>query len=80
MNSLTGTTNEIALLRELPPVITVPEFAAVFRTNTKTVYAAILRDEIPGVIRIGRCIRIHRDAVLSWLAGNEVASRTQRSR
>ena len=52
----------------LPAVLSVDELADVLRIERKTVYAAISRGEIPGVRRIGRTIRISRDAVLSWLA------------
>ena len=55
-------------LEDLPPVLTVEELAALLRTNRKTVYEHLARGEIPGVRRIGRTIRISRDAVLRWLA------------
>ena len=53
----------------LPESLTVDEFAALVRVDRKTAYAAIQDGKIPGVRRIGRCIRINRDAVLPWLAG-----------
>ena len=48
-------------------ILTVNELAALLRVERKTVYAAITRGDIPGVRRVGRSIRISRDAVLDWL-------------
>ncbi len=52
---------------ESPAILTVDELAALLRVERKTVYAAIMRGDIPGVRRVGRSIRISRDAVLDWL-------------
>jgi len=48
-------------------VLTVEELAVLLRLERKTVYAAIVRGDIPGVRRVGRSIRIFRHAVLDWL-------------
>ena len=53
-----------------PQVLTVDEVAELLRVNRKTVYEAISKGEIPGVLKIGRKIRISRQAVVDWLAGN----------
>ncbi|HWB77392.1 MAG TPA: hypothetical protein VG755_20635 [Nannocystaceae bacterium] len=34
--------------------------------NRKSLYAAIARDEVPGVVRVGRAVRIGREALLRW--------------
>jgi excisionase family DNA binding protein len=60
---------------ELPPTITVDELAVLLRVERKSAYAAVARGEIPGVRRIGRAIRICRDAVLQWLRQGGVAHR-----
>lgn len=52
----------------LPEVVTVESLATFLGLNRKTIYAAIDRGEIPGTRRVGRAIRILRDAVLVWLA------------
>jgi excisionase family DNA binding protein len=65
-------------LSELPVILTVDELAALLRCDRKTLYAAIGRGEIPGVRRLGNVIRIHRDAVLRWLADGQ--GRAPRSR
>jgi excisionase family DNA binding protein len=56
----------------LPPVLTVDEVAEILRVDSKTVYEAISRGDFPGVIRVGRCIRIFRDAFLAWLQGGHI--------
>jgi excisionase family DNA binding protein len=63
---------------ELPAVLTVEEVASLLRVDRKTAYAAVVRGEVPGVRRLGRCIRISRDAVLRWLADGEDATRRRR--
>ncbi len=54
----------------LPPVLTVDEAARLLRVNRKTLYEAIRAGEVPGVVRVGRSIRIGRDALLRWMEGN----------
>ena len=63
---------------ELPPVITVDELAELLRVERKTAYAAVTRGEIPGVRRLGRCIRISRDAAMRWLGEGETRKRRGR--
>jgi excisionase family DNA binding protein len=62
----------------LPPVLTVHELAALLRVDRKTVYNLISGGDIPGVRRLGKTIRISRDAVLRWLS--EGQGRVSRSR
>lgn len=65
----------------LSEVMTVDELADAMRLDRKTVYGLIARGELPGVGRVGRSIRIHREAVLRWLAdGRGVALRQGRTR
>ena len=64
-----------------PVVLTVDELAILLRIERKTAYAAIANGEIPGVCRVGRSIRILRQAVLDWLGQGQVrVSRSRRSR
>ena len=51
----------------LPPILRAAEVACLLRVNRKTLYEAVQRKEVPGVIRIGRCLRFRRDALLQWL-------------
>lgn len=62
----------------MPDVLTMDELAALLRVDRKTAYAAVMRGEVPGVRRLGRCIRISRDAVMRWLAEGEAAPRGRR--
>jgi excisionase family DNA binding protein len=77
MNNETETpTSEVN--QALPEVLTVDEVAELLRVNRKTVYAAIQRREFPGARRIGATIRVSRDAVLTWLAGQVGVSPAQK--
>lgn len=55
----------------LPEVLTVEEVADLMRVDRKTAYAAIAEGSVPGVRRIGRCIRVSRDVLLRWLEQGE---------
>lgn len=59
-----------ALATTLPPALTVDEAARLLRVNRKTLYDAVRDGRVPGVVRMGRTIRIGRDALLDWLKGN----------
>jgi excisionase family DNA binding protein len=58
------------LAATLPPALTVDEAARLLRVNRKTLYDAVREGRVPGVVRMGRTIRIGRDALLDWLKGN----------
>lgn len=66
--------------RELPPLLRVEEVAALLRVNRKSAYAAVEAGAIPGVVRVGRSIRVSRDAVLEWMRGQGGVSRSRRTR
>ena len=61
--------------RTLRAVLTVDEAAELLRVDRKTVYESIRRGELPGVVRLGRSIRIGRGALLEFLAGKGRVSR-----
>lgn len=54
-----------------PDVLTVEEAAVLLRLNRKSLYQAISLNQLPGVIRIGRSIRISRAALESWMQTEE---------
>ena len=56
-----------AVSEELAAVLTIDEVAELLRVDRKTVYSMAKRGRQPGCRRVGRCIRVSRDAVLSWL-------------
>jgi excisionase family DNA binding protein len=62
--------NEAGAPSPLPDVLTVEEAAAFLRVNRKTFYEAVRLDSVPGVIRLGRVIRISKSALISWVQGN----------
>jgi len=64
----------------LPPILTVEEMADLMRIDKKTAYAAIAEGAVPGVRRIGRCIRVSRDVLLQWLAEGEPNSQRRGGR
>jgi excisionase family DNA binding protein len=64
----------------LPVVLTVDEAAELLRVDRKTVYESIRRGELPGVVRLGRSIRIGRTALLEFLAGQGRVSRQGKTR
>ncbi len=63
---------------ELPVFLTVDELAAFLRINRDTAYRLCASREIPGVRKLGRCIRIHRDTVLAWFVGQDRVSSSSR--
>jgi excisionase family DNA binding protein len=64
--------------RALPSVLTVEEVADLLRVDRKTAYAAIAEGGMPGVRRVGRCIRVSREAFLDWLKEGERVPRGRR--
>lgn len=63
----------------LPSVLTVEEVADLMRVDRKTAYAAIAAGGVPGVRRIGRCIRVSRDVLLRWLTeGDDALAKRRR--
>ena len=55
------------LTTNLPEFLKATEVAELLRVNRTTVYEAVQRDEIPGVVRIGRLLRFRRDAIIAWM-------------
>ena len=51
----------------LPLFLQVEEVADLLRVSRKAVYAMVERDEIPGVLKLGRRLRFRRDVVEAWL-------------
>jgi excisionase family DNA binding protein len=56
----------------LPDVLTIEEAAALLRVNHKTLRDAIHRNEVPGVVRLGRVIRLSRTALIEWFRASAV--------
>ena len=54
-----------------PITMSVDEGVNLAGVERKTLYAAIARGEVPGVVRIGRRIRLNKERFLEWLQGSE---------
>ncbi len=50
-----------------PLLLTVDETAALLRTTRKAVYALVDRAQLPGVVRLGRRVLVHRGDLLRWI-------------
>ncbi|MFY1824945.1 helix-turn-helix domain-containing protein [Myxococcus fulvus] len=55
---------------ETPPeFLTVDEAAALLRVNRKTLYEAIRLGQVPGVVRVGKALRILHAALVESTTG-----------
>ena len=52
-----------------PEFLTVEEAAALLRVNRKTLYESIRLGQVPGVVRIGKALRIRRAALVESRPG-----------
>ena len=53
--------------QEQPLLIRVEEAATLLGVGRSTIYEKIAADELPGVVRIGRSVRVSREALESWV-------------
>ena len=60
-------------MNDLPYLLCADEVAQLLRVSRKAVYCMVDRGEIPGVTKIGRRIRFHRDDLLAWLEDQRLA-------
>ena len=51
----------------LPLLLSAHEVAGVLRTTRRAVYAMAARGELPGLVRIGRRLRVDSDVLVGWL-------------
>jgi excisionase family DNA binding protein len=56
--------------------LTADEAACVLRVDRKTIYESIRHNRLPGVLRLGRTIRIRRAALLEY-ASDDCATRSE---
>ncbi len=52
-----------------PEFLTVDEAAALLRVNRKTLYESIRLGQLPGVVRIGKALRIRRETIVTSPSG-----------
>ena len=58
----------------LPVLLTMNEVASLLRTSRKAIYAMVERDQLRGVVRLGRRLLVRRDDLLCWLDERRAAS------
>ena len=51
-----------------PLLMTTNEMADLLRTSRTAIYAMVGREQLPGVVRIGRRVLFRRADVMKWLA------------
>ena len=54
--------------------LTVPEVARLLRINRGRAYAMAADGTLPGVVRLGRTIRVDREALIAGLTGSQDAA------
>jgi len=59
---------------DVPALLTPHEVAVALRTSRKAIYAMIEREQLPGIVRIGRRLLIRQDALLDFLDHNCASS------
>jgi excisionase family DNA binding protein len=52
-----------------PAFLTVEEAAGLLRVNRKTLYEAIRLEQVPGVVRVGKTLRIRRASLVESAPG-----------
>jgi excisionase family DNA binding protein len=80
MSSITRSSGAASLADLQQYLLTADEAAALLRTTRKAIYARAERGLLPGVIRDGRRLLVHRDALLSWLDQRRAASPERKRR
>lgn len=58
----------------LPYLLCADEVASLLRVSRRAVYCMVNRGELPGVTKIGRRVRFHRDSILEWLEDQRAAA------
>jgi excisionase family DNA binding protein len=52
-----------------PILLRLPEVAELIACSRSKTYELAARGDLPGVVRIGGSVRVHRPTLLGWLAG-----------
>ncbi len=58
--------NMTTTLESLPEVLRVPDVAALLDISKDLVYQLAAAGELPGTLRLGRCLRFSKAAVIEW--------------
>jgi excisionase family DNA binding protein len=54
-------------LHQLPTLLTPSEVAQLLRTSRKAIWAMVERNQLPGVVRLGRRVLFREDALVEFL-------------
>jgi excisionase family DNA binding protein len=54
-------------MSDLPAILTVEEVAVLLRVSRGHAYRLAREGLIPGVVRLGKTLRVSRDALLPWM-------------
>ena len=57
-----------------PVLLTIPEVALLLRQSVSALYKMIQRHQLPGVVRLGRRVRVDQGTLVDWLDQNRAAS------
>lgn len=61
-------------------LMTARDVALLLSVTPKAVYQMVHRNEVPGIIRVGKRLRFDRRKLLEWLSGKHVMSPKERRR
>ncbi len=61
-------------------LLTVAQVARLLGTTSKAIYHRAERGQLPGVVRVGRRIRVRRDRLLQYIEENSVPSPVETGR
>jgi excisionase family DNA binding protein len=53
--------------KDAPRYLKAIEVADLLRTSVKAIYVMIERQQLPGVVRIGRRVLVRTESLISWL-------------
>lgn len=56
------------------PLMTVPEVAQLLRTTRKAIYTLVEREQLPGVVRLGRRVLVNGDVLIDFLRQSSTPS------
>jgi len=65
---------------DLPPVMTVAEVTELLRLSKNTVYEGLRSGAIPGMLKVGRAVRVSGPVLTRWLQEGGSPSRKRSGR
>lgn len=62
------------MVNSTPMLLTVLEAASCLRTSRAAIYKMVERQQVPGVVRVGRRVLFDRASLVHWLSQNAALS------